>query len=551
MSRSPIFSKLARAQRIALYCERHRISTREGIERITEQADRAARTRDRRSFLKGLGGLAAAGAAAMVTGKARLALSAPPARPSPKVAIIGAGLAGLVCADELKKNGIIATIYEASPRSGGRCSSLGGSFAGPVSFPGQVVERGGEFIDTGHKTMIAYANELGLTLEDVGKQPGEVFYYFDGQHHPESVVVDEYRDLVDAMHADLNTMSGAPTADFHTPADIALDNMNLREYLDTRGAGAVVSAAIDASYLAEYGREIDEQSCLNFLLFIHADRRSKFTPFGVFSDERYHVVQGNQSIPQGIASKLAGQIHYGTRLVAARQTAAGQIELTLSAGSTTLVVSYDAVVIAVPFTALRQVSLHASLDIPAWKMAAINQLGYGMNTKMMVAFNSRVWQALGGDGASYSNLPNHQTTWETNPVNATATRAVLTDYGGGDRGQRLDPTKVQLEATRFVADLELVYPGAAAAAKKVQGKYLAHLEHWPSNPETLGSYTCYLPGQFTSIADNEGKRVKNLHFAGEHANSFYEWQGFMEGACLSGLQAAGEILADIKLGVWT
>jgi monoamine oxidase len=77
---------------------------------------------------------------------------------------------------------------------------------------------------------------------------------------------------------------------------------------------------------------------------------------------------------------------------------------------------------------------------------------------------------------------------------------------------------------------------------------LAHLEHWPSNPLTLGSYTCYLPGQFTSIAGNEGKRVGHLHFAGEHTNSFYEWQGFMEGAALSGLQAAAEILQDIKDG---
>lgn len=56
-----------------------------------------------------------------------------------------------------------------------------------------------------------------------------------------------------------------------------------------------------------------------------------------------------------------------------------------------------------------------------------------------------------------------------------------------------------------------------------------------------GSYTCYLPGQFTTIAGNEGKSVGNLHFAGEHANSFYEWQGFMEGAVLSGLDAAAAV----------
>jgi monoamine oxidase len=81
-----------------------------------------------------------------------------------------------------------------------------------------------------------------------------------------------------------------------------------------------------------------------------------------------------------------------------------------------------------------------------------------------------------------------------------------------------------------------------ADATRTGGKVPAHLEHWPSNPLTLGSYTCYLPGQFTTIAGNEGKPVGNLFFAGEHANSFYEWQGFMEGALLSGLAAAGAIL---------
>jgi monoamine oxidase len=72
--------------------------------------------------------------------------------------------------------------------------------------------------------------------------------------------------------------------------------------------------------------------------------------------------------------------------------------------------------------------------------------------------------------------------------------------------------------------------------------YLAHLEHWPSNPLTRGSYTCYLPGQFTTIAGNESKPVENVFFAGEHTNSFYEWQGFMEGALLSGIQASNDIL---------
>ena len=71
-----------------------------------------------------------------------------------------------------------------------------------------------------------------------------------------------------------------------------------------------------------------------------------------------------------------------------------------------------------------------------------------------------------------------------------------------------------------------------------------HLEHWPSNPLTKGSYTCYKPGQFTSIAGLEGQSHDNLHFAGEHTNSFYAWQGFMEGACLSGIDAAKAVLQN-------
>jgi monoamine oxidase len=65
---------------------------------------------------------------------------------------------------------------------------------------------------------------------------------------------------------------------------------------------------------------------------------------------------------------------------------------------------------------------------------------------------------------------------------------------------------------------------------------------------TKGSYTCNHPGYFTTIADNEAKPIGNLYFAGEHTSSFYEFQGFMEGAALSGIRAAKEILQALKVG---
>src|SRR5262249_28801037 len=284
------------------------------------------------------------------------------------------GLAGLACGDELQRHGVLATIYEASERAGGRCFSLGGAFPGPVEFPGQVVERGGEVIDTGHKTMIGYTQRFNLTLEDVKKGHEEVFYYFFGQHYSEAEVVDEFRALVDAMRDDLRTV-GNPTADSFTPTDAALDLTNLREYLETRDAGVLIKAVIDVAYTIEYGLEIHQQSCLSFLLFVHADRRSKFTPFGISSDERYHIIGGNQQIPAGLAAGLGGQIRYGLKLQRARKTPAGRVELTFQRGTSTISATHDAGVFAIPFSVLREVQLDASLGLPAWKRVAVRKHG--------------------------------------------------------------------------------------------------------------------------------------------------------------------------------
>ena len=129
--------------------------------------------------------------------------------------------------------------------------------------------------------------------------------------------------------------------------------------------------------------------------------------------------------------------------------------------------------------------------------------------------------------------------------------SILTDYAGGNRGADLKPDSVQQQVAAFLAGLESVYPGVANAAVKNGVQFVAHLEHWPSNPLSQGAYTCYRLGQFTSVAGLEGQAAGRLKFAGEHTDSFYSWQGFMEGACLSGIRAAEEIVADIRAGVFS
>ena len=120
---------------------------------------------------------------------------------------------------------------------------------------------------------------------------------------------------------------------------------------------------------------------------------------------------------------------------------------------------------------------------------------------------------------------------------------MLRSPASGVRGAQLGKTRLQQEVQAWLADADRVHPGTLAAARPGPDGVLAVRQHWPSNPLARGSYTCYLPGQFTGIAGLEGEAAGPLKFAGEHADSFYSWQGFMEGACLSGLRAADEVLA--------
>jgi monoamine oxidase len=537
MARSALFDQLTRIVRLGAYADRRGLATEEAVSEAVSL--------ERRRFLGAAGaaaGIFASGCAEDVgtaVGHARV-------RPTRDVAVVGAGIAGIACATELQRQGIDATLYEAGDRVGGRMFSAGGAFPATGDFAGQIIERGGELIDTTHTTIKGYARSLGLTLEDISRDPGEVFYAFNGVRYAESAVVDEYRAFVDAMRDDLRLVA-EPTADRFTPDEARLDRMSLAEYLDARRPGALIRKVLETAYTIEYGVEPGAQSALAFLQFIHADRRSRFKPFGIFSDERFHVVEGNQSIPVRLAAQLNRAPSLGHRLVRVRRLASGRVELTLQAGSRTVTTSHEAVVIALPAPVLRGVALDASLALPAWKLRAINELRYGANTKMMLSFQGRPWADLGSNGSSYSDRPNLQATWETAPGSATASRAVLTNYSGGDLAARIDPRRATAEVGAFLTDLDAVFPGASARVRRDgRGAPIAHIESWLRNPLALGGYTANHPGYFTTIAGLEGRPVNNLFFAGEHTDSFYDWQGFMEGGANSGIRAAGEVVSYLR-----
>ena len=87
--------------------------------------------------------------------------------------------------------------------------------------------------------------------------------------------------------------------------------------------------------------------------------------------------------------------------------------------------------------------------------------------------------------------------------------------------------------------IERAYPGATRERNGKVSRF-----HWPTFPWTKGSYSCYKPGQWTTIAGSEGLPVGNLFFAGEHCS--YDFQGYMNGAAQSGADTAKAVMAKVS-----
>ena len=245
-----------------------------------------------------------------------------------------------------------------------------------------------------------------------------------------------------------------------------------------------------------------------------------------------------------------GSIATGWALAKIARSSAGTYAMTFKTETGRVTVVADEVILTVPFSVLRSIDC-SEAGFSVLKHTAIQQLGYGTNTKLILQFNERLWDTQGpwglGDGNIYTDLF-FQNTWDSSRGMPGGT-GVLTSYmGGGDNGASYtaaaapyasaatDPA-VEGYAKTFLTQLENAWPGIS---RYWNGR--ATLSTPWRDPNLLGSYSCWKVGQYTSFAGYEGVRQGNCHFAGEHCSS--DFQGFMEGAAEEGIRAANEIVAD-------
>ena len=471
-------------------------------------------------------------------GVAALGRLAPAARAasSPRIVVVGAGLAGLTCAYRLRQVGYVAQVLEASDRVGGRCWTLRGAFA-----DGQIAEHGGELIDQGHNAIRNLAQELGLRLDNLLRAEAngtEMLARFDGKPYMYAEITDDIKQAWKAIHEDVSAASYPTLFDSFTQRGYELDQISIAEWIDARipgGAGSRLGRLLNVAYNIEYGAETSEQSSLNLLYLLGYTGPGQFRTFGK-SNEKYHVRGGNDQIATGLAAAVAGQVTTGAELVSVRRRSGGGYDLVFDVSAGRTVVATDVLVLALPFSILGSSVDLSRAGFSPRKLLAIRELGMGTNSKLHVQFRSRPWIRLGSNGETYADT-GYQNTWEVTRAQPGGS-GILVDYTGGLVGESFGKGTPEERAARFLTQLEPVLPG-------VSGEWngLAAVDFWPGYEWTQGSYSYWKVGQYTAFAGVEGRQEGNAHFCGEHTS--IDFQGYLNGAVETGERAAREVIADL------
>jgi monoamine oxidase len=550
MARTPLLHALQR-----LASEHAEASAREiSVEEVRRQ--RRAEI-SRRDFLKGAGAVTAGLALSGTLAGRALAAHA---SGSPRIAIIGGGISGLNAALTLQDAGYAATIYEASSRLGGRMHSDTTSWAN-----GQTSEWCGELIDTGHKTILHLAQRFGLqTVDLLQAEPmgSQDTYFFFNNYYLQKTADGDFSQVYHVLRSQIQAAPSPTLYNSYTLTGYQLDHLSLYDWIEqyvTGGHSSNMGQFLDVAYNEEYGRETKEQSSLNLVYLLGFQvNPGNFSIFGK-SDERYHIAGGNQQLPTAIANSLpAWSINLNWRMTAIVNNSDGSSTLTFSTPSGKQTATFDRVILTIPFSVLRTLD-YSQANFDNLKQTAITQLGYGTNSKLQLQFNSRFWNGTGAwPGVSTGNIytdVGFQNTWDVTR-GQPGTTGIIVDYTGGNVGASFQPNGpysnssdplVQQYARNFLKQLEEVWPGATAEYNGT-----ATLSHPGSDPNLLGSYSCWLVGQYTLFSGYEkarqGLQGMKIHFAGEHCST--NFQGFMEGGAQEGARAANEILSDYKNGIF-
>lgn len=439
------------------------------------------------------------------------------------ILVVGAGLSGLVAASRLREAGKRVTIIEARDAPGGRVRTVRGLFD-----DGIYGELGAARIAETHDNVLHWANDLGLSLVPFAPDSGTAMLAAGGRRARANDAAAR-ESLVTGLHPDehnlsvpgllLKYISGVP-AELGSP-DVNLSDSRWRGYdrltwpqwLASRGASP------GAIRLMMLGGDSSGFSALFMLqqIMLHRDSRQYFK-----------IAGGMDRLPRGIAGRLGIPIRFNCRLTRLERTSR-EVRAHCNTGSGADVIAADRVVLALPYSMLRKVTLDPPFSPE--KMRIIASLGYYDATRFLLQTNTRFWTGAGLNGNARTDGP--ADIWDMSfGQNGKAGLISLTT---GDDAIEARLTKLPASGqVEFAKDL------AAAAFPEIRGAVTkSFVQVWGQDPFAGGAFSVFRPGQISAWANEIGNPEARVHFAGEHLSP---WNGWMEGALWSGERAAQEII---------
>lgn len=438
---------------------------------------------------------------------------------SPKIAVIGSGLAGLTAAYRLNKSGYDVTTFEAKARVGGRVFS--------VRVNGHVGELGGQnLLDGGEALHIRRLIQEFSIQTDESHTPLHLETFLDGARIDLEPLLKAKKFSADTLAQKLEV--------------IAKKSKNMRQVLDQLLPSDPVLYNIFRFMLTGYeGGSIDELSVyyIKTLYFMLIGGLSSTHQTSTL--EHLVMKDGNASLASALSQQVPVKLNHA--LEAIKKNASGGYLLQFSEERQ---VFADVVILAIPCPAYKTIRFHSTV-IPEQHLQTINAVGYGTNSKILASIKP--------PQKSVGAISNARLVAFYHP-----NRHVLNMYYR-EKAANFTPDSIQ---TTFEEDLpfvqqqfQITHKAHATYAKDDQNaRYFGPVGYnFILDPYFGGSYSYMRAGfeaAFSTLEHCFREPVKSLFrpiddslfFAGEHTTTNIEITGTMEAAVESGERTARMIL---------
>lgn len=412
--------------------------------------------------------------------------------------VVGAGLAGLSAAFELVRNGCDVRVFEARDRVGGRVhtAQLGA---------GQYGELGAEFVDDNHTALMAYAAEFDLKLDPACQFPDDLYWVIDGMLCNRKSFTAEQVTALENLYAELETLREQQQDPLQT----------LDEWLEARQIAPFASRIARVQARSLFATDPD---LIGPGFFAY--------PSAGGGGVTMRIRGGNSRLADAVAKRLGERVHTGTPVRRIQQIG-DTVSVSVETAKGLVEVVADSVIVAVPWSVLRNTPLQAPLTDP--QREAIASLPYGGALKTLLQYPYRFW--------SRSNFGivlldgEYQAIWE--PTFAQpGTEKILSCTSGGTPSMLLAQQAVD-KASQAVYSTNPDSPEAIASV----------FHDWGADEWARGAYCYFGPGDLNRFNPHLTLPAGQVFFAGEHTASV-EYRGYMEGAIRSGHRAAQQILTS-------